>query len=77
MFKILNSDGRRGRVWDREYGSKRDAANAVADAMGWLDIAISDSFAVDEGTGWACYETVEAREADSDGAHAPRIIEVR
>ena len=75
MFRITNTNGRRGKDWDRTYPTKREAAFAVADAMGWLDVAISAAFATDEGTAWCCYETAEQRDADSEGAKAPRIIE--
>lgn len=76
MFKITNTEGRRGNAWDRQYETKREAMVAIADACGWLDVFVSAGFATDEGTGWCCYEMAETRAADDEGAFAPRIIEV-
>lgn len=75
MYKITNTEGRSGRVWSGEYRTKHDAAHAIADAMGWLDVAISDVFEADGANCWCCYETSEQRDADSEGSYAPRIVE--
>jgi hypothetical protein len=79
-YIIKNTEGRQGRAWSDEYETRLDASAALQIAMGWETIVLSNSYSVTEGkrdvTAWSAYETVEERDADSDGAYAPRIIEI-
>lgn len=76
-YTISNTEGRTVGVWPDDFKTRGEAALAIREAMGWDDIAISESYAVDGGRAWSCYSTDEARDANADdGARAPRILEV-
>jgi hypothetical protein len=81
-YKISNSNGLSGVAWDHDYETQDEAAEAIRTAYGWDEVVLSDSYSVgnDYGTGDAdavsAYETQEECDADQDGAHAPRIVEI-
>ena len=74
MLKITNTSGRSDRSWSRDYETREDAAEAIRNAMGWDSVVLSESFAVDDTTGWCAYESQEECDADQEGAYAPRVL---
>ncbi|HEX9156006.1 MAG TPA: hypothetical protein VF819_10605 [Nitrospira sp.] len=72
-YTISTTDGRQDRALGREYTTGDEAAEAIRRMMGWDEIYLSDSYAVDSGDAVSAYETQEACDADEEGAHAPRI----
>jgi hypothetical protein len=81
-YKISNSNGLSGPVWDADYTTQDRAAEAIRRAYRWDEVVLSDSYSVgdDYGTGDAsavsAYQTQQDCDADPDGAHAPRIVEI-
>lgn len=73
-FKISNTSGKSGGNWAREYKTRHEAAHAIREAMGWDGVVLSPSFAADDTAAWCAYESQEYRDADQEGAYAPRII---
>lgn len=62
------------------------AMSTIRAAMCWTDLVLSSSYTVDGPDGaaagdtaraWSAYKTQGECDADEDGAHAPRIVEVR
>lgn len=80
IYIIRNTEGRQGRGWLSEYETKGEAGLAIREAMGWDDIEWSDSFSdTHEGrdvTSWSVYPNADTRDADSDGAYAPRVVRI-
>lgn len=73
-FTIANTYGEQGRAWDATYPTLEAAVDAVRVALGWESIEISMGFADgDDDISWTVYETELERNADDDGARAPRI----
>jgi len=82
-YRIQNSNGRQGVQWTLSYETRDNAAEGLRDAMGWDEIVLSPSYAISERVGdgdaavaWSGYETRAECDADTDGAHAPRVVEV-
>lgn len=76
MYRISNTNGKSGGNWRLEYETREDAAEAIREAMGWDSAVLTAAFAADDTTAWCVYESQEDCDADRDGAHAPRVIEV-
>jgi hypothetical protein len=77
-YIIKNTEGRTGGAWVDEFATKGEAGLAIREEMGWDDIEWSDSFGDTycgcDVTAWSVYPTTEARDADDNGAYAPRVI---
>lgn len=65
-YTNATTDGRQGRALDV-------TAEALRVVMGWDGIVLSASYTVDEGSAVSAYATEADRDADQDGASAPRI----
>lgn len=76
MYRIVNSEGKQGRAWNATYTTKFEAMVALRDAMGWEYMILAGSFETGHGKGWSAYPDEESKDADLDGAKAPRIEEV-
>ena len=77
MYRIVNSEGRQGRAWNATYPTRFEAMVALRDAMGWEYMILSRPFESGRGSAWSAYPDEESKDADQDGAKAPRIEEVR
>ena len=81
-YRIENSNGLNGPVWSSEYATQDRAAEAIRCAYGWDEVVLSDTYSMgdDYGTGDAsavsAYQSQADCDADPDGAHAPRIVEI-
>lgn len=70
-FKVSVSDGRFPR--DVRFSNLGDAIDAVARFYSWNDVFVSIPFEDTHGQAWCAYPTEFERDADCDGATAPRI----
>lgn len=81
-YKISNSNGLTGPAWDTDYATWAAASEAIRRAYQWDEVMLSDSYSLgnDYGTGDAsavsAYQSQADCDADPDGAHAPRIVEI-
>lgn len=86
-FKITNTNGLTGPVWEAEYETRGDAGEAIRQALGWDGLHFSPAFTVTHPdwtdaapsftTAFAVYETSDECEADGEAADAPRIVKIR
>ena len=82
-YRIENSNGKTGGVWTREFATKEDAVGAISKSYGWIESGVcSESFPDLDREGierkaWCVYENQSDCDRDGDGAHAPRVIEIR
>jgi hypothetical protein len=75
-YTIDNASGLQSRAWRQAYATQAAAAEALRAEMGWGEIVLSYSYAVDEGDAVSAYETqAECDADDNDGMRAPRIVE--
>lgn len=74
-FKIQNSNGLQGPLWDETYATREVAEKALLAAMGWDAMYTSHAFACDDGTAVCCYPSIDAQDNDQDDTHgAPRVV---
>lgn len=87
-YRIATPDGRlrasAGAATLKTYATREEAVDAVRRAYGWDEAHVSPDFATSERdeegaarevSAVCVYETAEERDADEEGAHAPRVVE--
>ncbi len=72
-FTISNSNGNQSGPWRETYETQQGAVDAIAEAQGWGEPVVSESYTVDAGSAVSVYETQADCDADQDGAFAPRV----
>lgn len=80
VYSLSNSSGLTGGAWDATYSSLLDALVALRREMGWSTYAVGDQFCAEGATdncgetyAVCVYETRAERDADQEGADAPRV----
>lgn len=78
-YRIVNTNGMQGPAWRAAYDTQVEAVRAIASAYGWDDPCTSELFTTCDraGSEEVCrcvYESTADRDADTDGARAPRVL---